>query len=175
MQISVCHVNNKALIHLNCQKQHSLQSSNPITKACKKWVMTLSSSVAMYSVMRDKPDARKVPMEGGWVILYLYATCKLSNLLTLEQWAFEYGLPFLDTHCIPPLWIGAIESDFVKGKDGRSAFWFHLMQWRIFLKYQNLVYTVYKKKQKIPKLVWGLSNIATTNLCKINASDRHIN
>ena len=25
-----------------------------------KWVMTLSSSVGMYSVMRDKPDARKV-------------------------------------------------------------------------------------------------------------------
>ena len=92
--ISVCHVNNKALIHLNCQKQQALQSSNPITKTCKKWVMTLSSSVAMYSVMRDKPDARKVPMERGWVVLYLYATCKFSNLLTLEQWAFEYGIPF---------------------------------------------------------------------------------
>ena len=26
--------------------------------------------------------------------LYLYATCKFSNHLTLEQWAFEYGLPF---------------------------------------------------------------------------------
>ena len=39
--ISVCHVNNKALIHLNCQYQHSLQSSIPITKTCKKWVMTL--------------------------------------------------------------------------------------------------------------------------------------
>ena len=56
--------------------------------------MTLSSSLAMYSVMRDIPDARKVPMERGWVALYLYATCKFSNLLTLEQWAFEYGLPF---------------------------------------------------------------------------------
>ena len=82
-----------------CQKQHSLQSSNPITKT---WVMTLSSSVAMYSVMRDKPDARKVPMERGWVVLYLYATCKFSNLLTLEQWAFEYGLPFFYTHCSTP-------------------------------------------------------------------------
>ena len=56
--------------------------------------MTLSSSVAMYSVMRDIPDARKIPMERGWVVLYLYATCKFSNLLPLEQWAFEYGLPF---------------------------------------------------------------------------------
>ena len=28
----------------------------------------------------------------------LYATCKFSNLLTLEQWAFEYGLPFLKIH-----------------------------------------------------------------------------
>ena len=92
--ILVCHVNNKALIYLNCRKQHSLQSSNLITKTCKKWVMTLSSSVAMYSVMRDIPDARKVPMERGWVVLYLYATCKFSNILTLEQWAFEYGLPF---------------------------------------------------------------------------------
>ena len=55
--------------------------------------MTLSSLMAMYSVMRDIPDARKVPMERGWVALYLYATCKFSNLLTLEQWAFEYGLP----------------------------------------------------------------------------------
>ena len=65
----------------------------PIVKTCKKWVMTLSSSMAMYSVMRDIPDARKVPIERGWVALHLYATCKFSNHLTLEQWAFEYGLP----------------------------------------------------------------------------------
>ena len=93
MQFQCVMWNNKALIHLNCQYQHSLQSSIPITKTCQKWVMTLSSSMAMYSVMRDIPDARKVPMERGWVALYLYATCKFSNLLTLEQWAFEYGLP----------------------------------------------------------------------------------
>ena len=65
----------------------------PIVKTCKKWVMTLSPSMAMYSVMRDIPDARKVPIERGWVALHLYATCKFSNHLTLEQWAFEYGLP----------------------------------------------------------------------------------
>ena len=65
----------------------------PIVKTCKKWVMTLSSSMAMYSVMRDIPDARKVPIERGWVAFHLYATCKFSNHLTLEQWAFEYGLP----------------------------------------------------------------------------------
>ena len=65
----------------------------PIVKTCKKWVMTLSSSMAMYSVMRDIPDARKVPIERGWVALHLYATCKFSNHLTLEQWAFEYGSP----------------------------------------------------------------------------------
>ena len=64
----------------------------PIVKTCKKWVMTLSSSMAMYSVMRDIPDARKVPIERR-VALHLYATCKFSNHLTLEQWAFEYGLP----------------------------------------------------------------------------------
>ena len=45
-------------------------------------------------VMRDIPDARNVLMERGWVALYLYATRKFSNQLTLEQWAFEYGLPF---------------------------------------------------------------------------------
>ena len=65
----------------------------PIVKTCKKWVMTLSSSMAMYSVMRDIPDARKVPIERGRVALHLYATCKFSNHMTLEQWAFEYGLP----------------------------------------------------------------------------------
>ena len=43
----------------------------PIVKTCKKWVMTLSSSMAMYSVMRDIPDARKVPIERGWVALLL--------------------------------------------------------------------------------------------------------
>ena len=64
-----------------------------IVKTCKKWVMTMSSSMAMYSVMRDIPDARKVPIERGWFALHLYATCKFSNHLTLEQWAFEYGLP----------------------------------------------------------------------------------
>ena len=72
----------------------------PIVQTCKKWVLTLSSSMAMYTVMRDIPDARNVPMERGWVALYLYATRKFSNQLTLEQWVFEYGLPFLDTHCI---------------------------------------------------------------------------
>ena len=72
----------------------------PIRKTCKKWIMTLSSSMAMYSVMRDIHDTRRVPMERGWVALYLYATCKYSNSLTLEQWAFENGLPFFfDMHC----------------------------------------------------------------------------
>ena len=51
----------------------------PIVKTCKKWVMTLSSLMAMYSVMRDIPDARNVPIERGWVALYLYATGKFSN------------------------------------------------------------------------------------------------
>ena len=42
--------------------------------------------------LRDIPDARKVPIERGWVALHLHATCKFSNHLTLEQWTFEYGL-----------------------------------------------------------------------------------
>ena len=49
--------------------------------------------MAMYSVMRDIHDARRVPMERGCIALYLYVTCKYSNQLTLEQWAFENGLP----------------------------------------------------------------------------------
>ena len=62
--------------------------------------MTLSSPMAMYSVLRDIPDARKVPMERGLVALHLYITCTFSSQLTLEQWAFEYGLSFFfDTHC----------------------------------------------------------------------------
>ena len=65
----------------------------PIRKTCKKWKLTLSSSMAMYSVMRDIHDARRVPMERVWVVLYLDVTCKYSNQLTLEQWAFENGLP----------------------------------------------------------------------------------
>ena len=39
----------------------SLPSQLP--KTCKKWDMTLSPSMAMYSVMRDSHDARMVPME----------------------------------------------------------------------------------------------------------------
>ena len=51
----------------------------PIRKTCKKWKLTLSSSMAMYSVMYDIYDARMVPVERGWVALYLYVTCKYSN------------------------------------------------------------------------------------------------
>ena len=71
-----------------------------LSKLCKKWVMTLSSSMVMYSVMRDIPDARKVPIERGWVALHLYATCKFSNHLTLEQWALNMDYLYFDTHCI---------------------------------------------------------------------------
>ena len=53
----------------------------PIHKTCKKWKLTLSSSMAMYSVMRDIHDARRIPMERAWVALYLYVTCKYSNQL----------------------------------------------------------------------------------------------
>ena len=48
-------------------------------KACNRW----HSCVTKY-------DARKAPMERGWVVLYLYTVC-----MTLEQWALENGLPFL--------------------------------------------------------------------------------
>ena len=37
------------------------------------------------------------------LFLYLYATCKFSNLLTLEQWAFEYGLPFFLIRTVYPV------------------------------------------------------------------------
>ena len=57
--------------------------------------MTLSSSLAMYSVMRDIPDARKVHMERGWVALHLYATCKFSNLLSLETMGLWIWITFI--------------------------------------------------------------------------------
>ena len=65
-----------------------------IHKTCKKWKWhchlqwQCTRSCVTY-------DARRVPMERGWVALYLYATCRYSNQLILEQWAFENGLPFL--------------------------------------------------------------------------------
>ena len=35
--------------------------------------------------------------------LYMYATYKYSNQMTLQQWAFENGLAlFLYTHCTTP-------------------------------------------------------------------------
>ena len=49
--------------------------------------------MAMCSDMREIHDARRVSMERGRVVLYLHVTCKYSNQLTLEQWAFENGLP----------------------------------------------------------------------------------
>ena len=76
------------------QPHHCIVWQRRFCKTCKKWKMTLSSSMAMYSIIRDIHDARRVPMERGWVALYLYDTQKYSNQLTLEQWAFEYGLPF---------------------------------------------------------------------------------
>ena len=71
MQFQCVMFNNKALIHLNYQWQYSLQSPIAITKTFKKRDMTLSSSMAVNSVMCDIHDARRVPMERGWVALYL--------------------------------------------------------------------------------------------------------
>ena len=51
----------------------------PIHKTCKKWKITLSSSMAMWSVMRDIHDAKLIPMGRGRIVLYLYATCEYSN------------------------------------------------------------------------------------------------
>ena len=62
---------------LHCLAMRLLSDS----QTCKKWEMTLSSAMAMCSVMRDIHDAKikMVPMERGWVALYLYATCEYSN------------------------------------------------------------------------------------------------
>ena len=45
------------------------------------------------NVMRDTHDTRRIPMKRRCVALYLYVTGIYSNQLTLEQWAFENGLP----------------------------------------------------------------------------------
>ena len=48
--------------------------------------------MAMYSLLHDRHDARRVPMERGRVALYSF------NQMTLER-AFEIGLPFFLKHC----------------------------------------------------------------------------
>ena len=73
----------------------------PIIKTCKKWDMTLSSSMAMYSVMRDLHDAKRIPMERGSVALYLQATCKYSNELTFRTMGLWIWITFF-------LWIRTV-------------------------------------------------------------------
>ena len=45
-----------------------------IAKLAKKLkiYIVISNGNVMYSVMRDLHDTRRVPMERGWVVLYLY-------------------------------------------------------------------------------------------------------
>ena len=103
MQFQCVMFNNKTLIHLNYQWQHSLHVSCdpiPITKTYKKWDMTLSSWMAMNSVMRDIHDARMVPMEKGWVALYYmqYANIQIIDFRT--TWTMDLWIwitPFLRT------------------------------------------------------------------------------
>ena len=54
--------------------------------------MTLSSSMAMYSVMRDRHDARRVPWQEDELLFTYRPHAKYSNQLNLEQWAFKNGL-----------------------------------------------------------------------------------
>ena len=61
-----------------------------ICKTCKKWDMTLSSWMAMNSVMHDRHDARMVPIERRWVALY-FNIChmqifKLIDIKTMGLW-----------------------------------------------------------------------------------------
>ena len=74
---------------MHCLAMTLLPNLQNLQKVENDIVIMFNGNVA-YSVMRDKHDARRVPMERGWVALYLYATHKYSNQLT-----FEYGLPFL--------------------------------------------------------------------------------
>ena len=77
----------------------SLQPHHCNSQNLQKVKMTLSSLMAIYSVMRDIHDAKSLPMERGWVALSFFATYKYANQLTLKQWAFENGLLFLNTNC----------------------------------------------------------------------------
>ena len=69
----------------------------PIVKTCKKWVMTLSSSMAMYSVMRDIPDARK----------RMSCSSPICHMQSFKSFDFRTNGPlnmdylYFDTHCIP--------------------------------------------------------------------------
>ena len=95
MQFQYVMLNNKALIHLNYQWLHSLQSAIPINKTCKKWDMTLSPLMAIYSVMRDicENGTNRKRMS------CLLHTGHIQILMGLWIW-----ITFFDTHCIPQKW-----------------------------------------------------------------------
>ena len=91
-----------SFIHLNYQWQHSLQSAIPITKPCKKCDMTLSSLMAMYSVMRD---IQYMMQEGYlWKENELLFTYRQHENIQIN-WIWNNGplkmdYLYFDTHCV---------------------------------------------------------------------------
>ena len=73
----------------------------PIVKTCTKWVMTLSSSMAMYSVMRDIPWCKKGTnrkrMSCSSPICHMQIF-KSFDFRTMGLWIWIYL--YFDTHCI---------------------------------------------------------------------------
>ena len=71
---------------------------HPITKTCKKWDMTLSSSMAMCSAMRDIHDAIRVPTKKSCSLLIGHMQIfKLIDFRTMGRWIW---ITFCFTHCI---------------------------------------------------------------------------
>ena len=97
MIVSICFkdVTISAAIQLHCLAMTLLSNSQNL----QKWKLTLSSSMAMYSVMRDIYDARRVPMEREWVALYL-CRMQIFKSIAFRTTGLWNGLPLFDTHCI---------------------------------------------------------------------------
>ena len=89
----------------------------PIVKTCKNWVMTLSSSMAMYSVMRDIPDARK-----GTNRKRMSCSSPICHMHIFKSFDFYNGplnmdYLYFDTHCTGPRFWNSLDNEI---KDARS-------------------------------------------------------
>ena len=98
----------------------------PIHKTCRKWDMTLSSSMSVYSVMHDIYDSRRVPMERWWVAL-LIVICHMQifksiyfSTMGLWKWITFFFI--------------------------RTVFWPKMTMWNPYL-YANDAYEVYYMSQ----------------------------
>ena len=74
-----------------------------ICKTCKKWIMALSSSMAMYSVMRDIHNTRRVPLERRLLIYKSidFRTMGLWKWITIFIALYDWICTYFCTHWLP--------------------------------------------------------------------------